>query len=71
VTYVKCASVESAVTAVRNIYAQWQRDYGMKNRRRGQSTAVDIAVEYLKLWECEVDVRAVERELWHHGRGRK
>jgi hypothetical protein len=59
-----------AADTARDIYAIWQRDYGMKNRRRllGQSTSVDVAVTYLNK---KVSIRAVERALWHHGRGRK
>jgi hypothetical protein len=68
-----CDNVVVAATIARDIYAQWRRDYGMKNRRRslGQSTAVDVAVAYLKLFGWEVSVLAVERALWRHGRGRK
>jgi hypothetical protein len=68
-----CDNVVVAATIARDIYAQWRRDYGMKNRRRslGQSTAIDVAVAYLKLFGGEVSVLAVERALWRHGRGRK
>jgi len=71
--YARTNPVERAANTARGIYAIWQRDYGMKkrSRSRGQSTAVDVAAAYSELFGPPVSVGAVERKLWHHGRGRK
>ena len=49
--------VKLVAEITQDIYAIWQRDYGMKNRHRGQSTAIDIAIVYSKLFGWKVSIR--------------